>query len=161
MADDGEESSDGKAKKRRGRKQGHGDGEGGKGEVDDSNPAPHRCGTARGEHRFLVAPLLGMTREDIQEMISMRLPTSRSTSRALSNCARVCVAVMMVRMRALPSGTVGKAMPVPKTPSLNSSREKSMVRRPSPMMMGVMGVSLCGVFCPPMLKPSPPNSFFQ
>ena len=30
------------------------------------------------------------------------------------------VAVMMVRTRALPSGTVGKAMPVPSTPSLNT-----------------------------------------
>ena len=68
---------------------------------------------------------------------------------------------MMVRMRALPSGTVGNAMPVPKTPSLNSSREKSIVSLPSPMMMGVIGVSLAGVFTPPMLKPSPPSSFFQ
>jgi len=37
----------------------------------------------------------------------------------------------MVRIRALPSGTVGKAMPVPSTPSLNNSREKAMVKRPS------------------------------
>ena len=28
-------------------------------------------------------------------------------------------------------------------------------------MMGVIGVSLAGVFTPPMLKPSPPSSFFQ
>src|ERR1039458_2280983 len=68
---------------------------------------------------------------------------------------------MMVRTRALPSGTVGNAMPVPSTPSLNNSREKSMVRRPSPIMMGVIGVSLAGVVWPPMLKPSRPSSFFQ
>jgi hypothetical protein len=29
-----------------------------------------------------------------------------------------------------------------------------MVWRPSPMMMGVMGVSLAGVVWPPMLKPA-------
>src|SRR5271166_3729562 len=68
---------------------------------------------------------------------------------------------MIVRIRALPSGTVGKAMPVPSTPSLNSSRENSIVSRPSPMMMGVIGVSLAGVVWPPMLKPSSPSSFFQ
>jgi hypothetical protein len=32
---------------------------------------------------------------------------------------------------------------------------------PSPMMIGVIGVSLAGVFMPPILKPSPPSSFFQ
>ena len=68
---------------------------------------------------------------------------------------------MMVRMRAFPSGTVGKAMPVPSTPSLNNSREKSIVSLPSPMMMGVIGVSLSGVARPPMSKPSRPSSFFQ
>ena len=67
----------------------------------------------------------------------------------------------MVRILALPSGTVGKAMPVPITPSLKSSREKSMVSLPSPMIMGVIGVSLAGVVLPPMLKPSRPSSFFQ
>ena len=63
---------------------------------------------------------------------------------------------MIVRMRALPSGTVGKAMPVPSTPSLKSSFEKSIVRRPSPIIMGVIGVSLAGVVFPPMLKPRSP-----
>src|SRR5208337_1040373 len=48
---------------------------------------------------------------------------------------------MIVRMRALPSGTVGNAIPVPIMPSLNSSREKSMVKRPSPTMMGVIGLA--------------------
>src|SRR5437763_16851325 len=68
---------------------------------------------------------------------------------------------MMVRMRALPSGTVGNVMPVPSTPSLNNSRENSMVSFPSPMMIGVMGVSLAGVVLPPMSNPSSANSFFQ
>ncbi len=36
-----------------------------------------------------------------------------------------------------------------------------MVSLPSPMMMGVIGVSLAGVVSPPMLKPSSPSSFFQ
>ena len=56
---------------------------------------------------------------------------------------------MMVRIRAFPSGTVGYVMPVPKTPSLNSSREKSMVSLPSPMMIGVIGVSLGGATVEP------------
>ena len=36
-----------------------------------------------------------------------------------------------------------------------------MVRLPSPIMMGVIGVSLGGVARPPMSKPSKPSSFFQ
>ena len=68
--------------------------------------------------------------------IPIRFPTLFNTSSACCSSSFVCVAVMIVRMRALPSGTVGKAMPVPSTPSLNSSREKSMVSLPSPMMMG-------------------------
>ena len=39
-------------------------------------------------------------------------------------------------MRALPSGTVGKAMPVAMTPWSKRAREKAMVSRPSPRMMG-------------------------
>ena len=65
--------------------------------------------------------------------------------------------VMIVRMRAFPSGTVGNAIPVPITPSLNSSREKSIVSWPSPMIMGVIGVSLAGVVRPPMSNPSSPS----
>ncbi len=47
-----------------------------------------------------------------------------------------------------PFGTVGKAIPVAITPASKRAREKSMVRRPSPMMIGVMGVSLLGVELP-------------
>ncbi len=36
-----------------------------------------------------------------------------------------------------------------------------MVSLPSPMMMGVIGVSLAGVVLPPISKPSRPSSFFQ
>ena len=63
--------------------------------------------------------------------------------------------------RALPSATVGNAMPGVKTPSLKSSRLNSIARRPSPTMIGVMGVSLAGVMLPPMLKPSSPSSFLK
>ena len=61
---------------------------------------------------------------------------------------------MMQRIRALPSGTVGKAIPVAIKPPSKSARLKSIVFRPSPMMMGVMGVSLLGVVRPPMSKPA-------
>ena len=67
---------------------------------------------------------------------------------------------MMVRMRALPSGTVGNAMPVPSTPSLKSSREKSMVSLPSPMMIGVIGVSLAGVAASADVEAQQPEFFF-
>src|ERR1700760_4417735 len=50
----------------------------------------------------------------------------------------------MVRTRALPSGTVGKAIPVAIKPASNRAREKSIVFFPSPMMIGVIGVSLAG-----------------
>ncbi len=60
---------------------------------------------------------------------------------------------MISRMRALPSGTVGNAIPVAITPSSNSAREKSIAARPSPTIIGVIGVSLAGVFTPPMLNP--------
>ena len=36
-----------------------------------------------------------------------------------------------------------------------------MTSNPMPTMMGVIGVSLAGVFTPPMLKPRAPSSFFQ
>jgi hypothetical protein len=36
-----------------------------------------------------------------------------------------------------------------------------MVSFPSPMMIGVIGVSLAGVVFPPISKPSEPSSFFQ
>jgi len=35
-----------------------------------------------------------------------------------------------------------------------------MVKRPSPMMMGVMGVSLAGVFTPPMFEPETAQLLF-
>ena len=89
------------------------------------------------------------------------LATVVMISRARSIWARVCSLVMMVRMRALPSGTVGKAMPVAITPASKSAREKSMVARPSPMMMGVMGVSLAGVVRPPMSKPAAASCGFE
>ena len=45
-------------------------------------------------------------------------------------------------------------MPVAMRPWSKRARLKSMVLRPSPTMMGVMGVSLFGVVTPPMLKPA-------
>ena len=57
---------------------------------------------------------------------------------------------MMVLIRAFPSGTAGKAIPA----ASNSFLEKSIVARPSPTMMGVMGVSLAGVLTPPILNPA-------
>ena len=41
--------------------------------------------------------------------------------------------VTMVRMRALPSGTVGKAMPVPMTPSLNTPASETPI---TPIIIG-------------------------
>ena len=93
--------------------------------------------------------------------IPILFPTRFKTSSACCNSSCVCVAVTIVRIRAFPSGTVGNAIPVPITPSLNSSRENSMVSLPSPMMMGVIGVSLAGVLLPPMSKPRRASSFFQ
>ena len=57
-------------------------------------------------------------------------------------------------IRAFPSGTAGKAIPAAITPASNSFLEKSIVARPSPTMMGVMGVSLAGVSTPPILNPA-------
>ena len=84
--------------------------------------------------------------------ILIRLATRSIVSIARSSCARVCSLVTMARMRALPSGTVGNAMPVAITPSSKSARENSMAARPSPTIIGVMGVSVAGVVTPPMLK---------
>ena len=61
-------------------------------------------------------------------------------------------------MRAFPSGTVGNAIPVPITPSSKSAREYSIAARPSPTITGVIGVSVAGVFTPPMLNPARFNS---
>src|SRR6185295_10368908 len=47
------------------------------------------------------------------------LPTLANAASARSSSSRVCVAVTMVRTRALPSGTVGNPMPVASTPSSN------------------------------------------
>ena len=110
---------------------------------------------------FGGSPLCGRCNSGVYPRIPIFFPTRCNTPSACCSTSFVCVAVMMVRIRALPSGTVGKAMPVPSTPSLNNSREKAMVKRPSPMMMGVIGVSLAGVVWPPMLKPSRPSSFIQ
>jgi hypothetical protein len=44
-------------------------------------------------------------------------------SPARSSISRVCVAVTIVRMRAFPSGTVGKPIPVARSPFSNSASE--------------------------------------
>src|ERR1022692_1931617 len=66
----------------------------------------------------------------------------------LSSSALVCVAVTIVRTRALPFATVGNPMPVASTPSAKSSRESSCATLASPTITGVMGVSLIPVLNP-------------
>lgn len=46
-------------------------------------------------------------------------------SNARSSISPVCVAVTIVRIRALPSGTVGKPIPVASNPRSNSAAEKA------------------------------------
>ena len=58
--------------------------------------------------------------------IPIRFATRSSVSSAWSSCARVCSLVRIARIRALPSGTVGNAIPVAITPSSNSARENSI-----------------------------------
>ena len=85
--------------------------------------------------------------------IPNRLPAFRNVSKARSNCSRVWVAATMVRTRAWPFGTVGKPMPVARTPPSNSARESSWASRASPTITGVMGVSLWPVSKPAETRP--------
>ena len=54
----------------------------------------------------------------------------------------MCVAVTMVRTRALPWATVGKPMPCANTPSSNSRSDSFIASAASPTITGVIGLSL-------------------
>ena len=82
-------------------------------------------------------------------MIPSSRPTFANTSSANCSSSRVCVAVTIVRTRALSRATVGKAMPCANTPSSNSRSDSFIASAPSPTITGVIGLSLS-----PVLKPS-------
>ena len=86
-------------------------------------------------------------------LVTSRCPSSRptfaNTSSANCSSSRVCVAVTIVRTRALSRATVGNAMPCAKTPSSNSRSDSFIASAPSPAITGVIGLSLS-----PVLKPS-------
>ncbi len=73
-------------------------------------------------------------------------------SMPLSRSSRVCAADGMTRMRAVPFGTVGNTMAVANTPRSKSFALKFFASPASPMMTGVIGVSLL-----PMSKPASPR----
>ena len=77
-----------------------------------------------------------------------------NASRAKVRSSRVCVAVTIVRTRALPCGTVGKPMPCANTPSSNSRSESFMASAASPTMTGVIGLSLRPVSRPRAASPA-------
>ena len=66
----------------------------------------------------------------------------------------------MVRIRAFPSGTVGKPMPVASNPSSNSAREKANAVFACPTMIGMIGVSLAPVSKPAALRDARKYSVF-
>ena len=90
-------------------------------EKDDENDEPRSLGMPVAQRRNIISPprkwwvnwqhdrspFRDDTSGDTQPRIPILRPTFSSTSRACSNSSFVCIAVMMVRMRALPSGTVG------------------------------------------------------
>ena len=88
-----------------------------------------------------------MLRRHIRSKLACRPSRTRRARTAARRC--VCVAVTMVRTRALSRATVGNAMPCAKTPSSNRRSDSFIARAPSPAMTGVIGLSLR-----PVLKPS-------
>lgn len=75
-------------------------------------------------------------------------PTFSKMAIARSSCSVVCPAVTMQRTRPVPLGTVGNTIGPMNKPFSKSFLENSRVFASSPMMTGVIGVSLC-----PVLKP--------
>ena len=69
-------------------------------------------------------------------------PTSVKTARARSMCARVWVAIKVIRRRDVPSGTVGGRIPWAKTPRSKSCSEKRMHLAASPIISGKIGLAL-------------------
>ena len=57
-------------------------------------------------------------------------------------CARVCVAMTVIRSRDVPSGTVGGRIPCAKMPRDNNCSEKRMHFPASPMISGKIGLAL-------------------
>ena len=86
-----------------------------------------------------------LPRDDVL-LLTARFPVrGRHDPKASSaNCSssRVCVAVTMVRTRALPAATVGNAIPCANTPASNSRSDNLIASAPSPTITGVIGLSL-------------------
>ena len=84
-----------------------------------------------------------------------------NTSSANCSSSCVCVAVTIVRTRALSRATVGNAMPCANTPSSNSRSDSFMASAPSPTMTGVIGLSLRPVLKPSACRPDLKNRVFS
>ena len=85
----------------------------------------------------------------------------RTTSSANCSSSRVCVAVTIVRTRALSRATVGNPMPCAKTPFANSRSDSFIASAPSPTMTGVIGLSLMPVLKPRSRRPALKNRVFS
>src|SRR6185436_2168604 len=81
-------------------------------------------------------------------------PTAANASSAYCRSSRVCVAVTIVRTRALSRATVGKAIPCANTPRSKSLSDSSIALAPSPAMTVVIGLSLSPVLKPRRCSPS-------
>src|SRR5581483_9934785 len=95
------------------------------------------------------------------QTIQSSRPTFPNTSTAYCSSSRVCVAVPMVRTRALSRATVGNAMPWANTPSWKSRSDSCIASAPSPAMTGVMGLSLRPVLNPSAFRPALKNFVFS
>ena len=89
-------------------------------------------------------------------MIPISLPTFEKSSTARLRSSLEWAAETMQRILAVPFGTVGKTMAVAKTPFSNSFALKVLASWASPIMTGVIGVSLL-----PVLKPIAESSIFR
>ena len=81
-------------------------------------------------------------------------PTRPNTSSASPRSSSVWSAVTIVRTRAVPLPTVGNTIAGQNTPSSNSRRANACVRSSSPVITGVIGVSLAPVSNPSSCSPA-------
>ena len=84
-------------------------------------------------------------------MLSSR-PTFANASSANCSSSRVCVAVTMVRTRALSRATVGKRDALREDAFLEQPSDSFIASAPSPTMTGVIGLSLSPVLKPERLQ---------